>query len=58
MYKETYIFIPLENVKIYVLIYNLFTFSDLQMDRMRNYLHADKTVRIQLPMQATNKKTL
>ena len=27
----------MENVKIYILIYNLFTFSDLQMDRMPSY---------------------
>lgn len=45
------------NVKIYVLIYNLSTFSDLQMDRMPSYLHANKQFRIQLPKQ-TNKNKL
>lgn len=45
------------NVKIYVLIYNLSTFSDLQMDRMPSYLHANKQFRIQLAKQ-TNKNKL
>ena len=55
-YKETYIFIHLENVKIYILIYNLFTFSDLQMDTMPSYFHADKLFIIQLPKQTNKNK--